>query len=136
MKSMTHAVVLFAAAAMAQIASAQAVATFTTPFAFATPSGQMPAGKYEVEIRSTGTSTPIVMLKHEASRQRNLFVAAASSQSTSSPRIDFSCVNGDDCRLQRVAMRGAAFHTPARKARPEARLYTVYMTAPVSPSGE
>ena len=85
MKAMTHAVVWIAAAAMGQVASAQGLASFTTPFAFATPSGQMPAGKYEVEIRSTGTSSPVVMLRHEGSRKRNLFVTATSGQGAGSP---------------------------------------------------
>lgn len=136
MKSMTHAVVLIAAAAMGQVASAQVTATFTTPFAFATPSGQMPAGKYEMQIRSQGTNSPIVMLKHEASRQRNIFVAGTSGQGARAPRVEFSCVNGDECRMQRVAFPGAAYSMPVRKARPEAQLYTVLLTAPGKASSE
>ena len=136
MKSMTHAVVLIAAAALGQVASAQRLASFTTPFAFATPSGQMPAGKYEVEIHSTGTSSPMVILKHDASGKRNLFVAATSGYGARAAQIDFACVNGDDCRLQRVAMGTVAVTAPVRKARPDARLYTVLMTPPRTASAE
>ncbi|MFN7932423.1 MAG: hypothetical protein U0R19_03800 [Bryobacteraceae bacterium] len=136
MKSMTHAFVWIAAAAMAQVASAQVNATFTTPFAFATPSGQMPAGKYEVQIRSQGTNSPIVLPQHEASRQRNVFVAGTSGQGVRDARVEFSCVNGDNCRMRRLAFPGAAYSMPVRKASPDERLYTVLLTAPGKASSE
>lgn len=126
MKSMTCAFVLLAAAAAVQLAMAEGPASFTAPFAFQTPSGLMPSGKYEVEVRATGSASKIVILRHQTTNQRNLFVTSASRGGTGAPSIDFQCVNADDCRLERVTVRSGAYPAMS-KSRSNEKLYSVIL---------
>lgn len=135
MKSMTGAFVLLAAAAAVQVLQAQGPASFTAPFAFRTPSGSMPAGNYQVEVRSSGSSSSIVMLRHAATNQANLFVVSTLRSEGGAPNIGFQCINGDDCRLERVTMRGGAFITTARPRSNEKR-YSIILDKAVKPTGE
>jgi len=135
MKSMTCAFVLLAAAAAVQVMKAEGPASFTAPFAFQTPSGLMPSGKYEVEVRATGSASKIVMLRHQATNQRNLFVSSASPGGVGAASIDFQCINADDCRLERVTLRSGAYPAMS-KSRWNEKLYSIVLGAGSKPKAE
>ncbi|MBL8177316.1 MAG: hypothetical protein JNK48_21755 [Bryobacterales bacterium] len=129
-------VMMLAATAAVQVARAEAPARFDAPFAFRTPSAVMPAGQYEVEVRPTGGSARLVLLRHLSTKTGNIFVTSANLRSTATaPAIHFQCSGGDDCRLEQVTLASGTFGAVSEK-RPNEKRYTIFIQRAPKPNAE
>ena len=64
MKRTLQTTLCIAIAAFTQIASAQTPTKFTSHFAFRTPSGLIPAGKYEVQVNTNNATIRGIIQQH------------------------------------------------------------------------
>ena len=87
--------------------SAQASQNINIPFAFRTPAGELPAGRYTVEFQPMGT-TKYVQLRNVESRASVLFQPSSpvtNIRGTQRPGMIFSCAQSQ-CNLQRIWQDG------------------------------
>ena len=135
MKSFTHSLVVFAAVAMAQIAGAEPLGYFHAPFSFRTPSGAMAAGRYEMQVISTGN--PMVLLRHQATNKRKIFgIARGEVGKHEVSRLDFVCVEEENCLLERIVIRGNSYINMMRHHRQDERRFTVLIGREHKTSGD
>jgi hypothetical protein len=112
--------ILLSGAVLAASAQAAQNINVNVPFAFRTPSGELPAGAYTVEFQPTGTNR-YVQFRNVESRATVLFQPSSpvtNVRGTERPRMIFSCAQSG-CSLQRIWQDGVnGFDFPAKKLTP------------------
>ena len=105
--------------------AAQAGQSFNVQFPFRTPAGDMPAGKYQTEVRQLATAQYIELRNVETKRSVILYPTnpVTDIRGHETPRLEFAC-GTSGCDLKRLWRDGASGHdfrqkklTPAEKER-------------------
>lgn len=119
------------------VAFAQSEMKLDVPFAFHTPTNQMPAGKYYVTELGGLRSAPFFRLQHAETGKSALVVAPVSVERRSSekglpPAVSFKCA-GDYCAIAEIfQIASTTGHAIPVKMKPAAGTTVATITIPIA----